>query len=222
MDSIDFRLSNVEKCAKKFRRKKAKQTIDNLSTNESETKTQSSTILVKDYLSPQKTRSPKSLFYLHYLKKLCELASCHSASHTLSPKHINKTTSETAIAPLIKKRAKSVSSPSENSFEDSDNYATLFINTRKMYTMRDDKFWQNDKVKPIIKLAEDFEFYTDDDDDVEKQDSVFEHKCDDFPIKNETNLKAKNFHLRHLNCFMRKNGSLFFLRVIKCVSLTLV
>jgi hypothetical protein len=207
MDSIDFRLSNVEKCAKKFKRKKAKKTIDNLSTNESETKTQSSSILVKDYFSSQKTRSTKSLFYLHYLKKLCELASCHSTSHTLSPKQINKTTSETVIAPLIKKRAKSVSSPSENSYEDSDNYATLFIHTRKMY---DDKFWQNDKVKPIIKLAEDFEYYTDDDGDTEKQDSVFEHKCDDSIMKNETNLKAKNFNFRHLNCFMKRNGSLFF------------
>lgn len=196
-------MSSIEKnsVAKKFRKKKIKES------DASSIITDSSSFLVnKIPISNEKAPTTKNLLYLHYLKKLCELASCTSLStHDLSPQVIKKTTE--MVTPVANKRAKSVSNPSTKSIEESDNYATL-LNTRKN-SIRD-KFWQNHKVKPIVKLAEDFEFYTDHEDD---------YKYDSLSIKQQKieEINKKKFQLKHLNCFFKKNGSftiLVFRRVL--------
>ena len=201
-------MSSIEKSlvVKKFRKKKIKES------DASSIITDSSSLLVKKFpITNQKASTSKNLLYLHYLKKLCELASCTSLSaHGLSPQVIKKTTEK--VTPVANKRAKSVSDPSTKSIEESDNYATL-LNTRKN-SIRD-KFWQNHKVKPIVKLAEDFEFYTDHEDD-------YVYKSDSLSIKQQQieEINKKKFQLKHLNCFLKKNGSftiLVFRRVLHFV-----
>jgi len=212
-------MSSLKKSADKRIKRKRKKKDGNMNMKESDFSsmiTESSLLIKNSSLNCPKVAPTKNLLYLHYLKKLCELVSCHSSAHNFSPKQTNKK-SDIDSGFEIKKRTKSVSNPSTKIFEDSDNYATL-LNTRKN-SMRD-KFWQNDKVKPIIKLAEDFEFYTDQEEEYMYKcysSSLEQQKLEDI-IRNEKNFKSKNFHFKHLNCFVKKNGSsfliLYFRRVV--------
>lgn len=155
-----------------------------------------------------KADSAKNVFHLHSFKNLCELISCRSAS---SPK-INS-----QLRPFSKQR-----STSGSSLSPSCSFASLVTqegSNGKCPTKEKDPFWLSHQLKPIIKLAEDFEFYTDHEE--EEEDACFSSssasELNKDPLGNETALanhdaclKVKSFHSRNFNCFTARNdGSSF-------------
>ena len=143
--------------------------------------------------------SLKNLFYLHYLKNLCELISCKpAAADSLKQPQSKKRPN---IPHSLSFNTTSLSSMSSLTSGSSDDISLVNYAFQKKNTSNNafiDAFALSKQLKPILKLAEDFDFDTDHEED-EYDDVIVQ-------VTTVTDDKEKAVPKKFLNCFTLNNG----------------